>query len=154
MVSHFVCARALRAAAIFDDVSTSLNDMLSLQDARVVELQEQDRVALMISFMQQEVRHTFSGAMPFSIYTLCSGFVSTLLVKNFTFYEDKQLTAFTHEQFRDMLLILCMGLHPRLGERSVLLPVTSDILRLVCARLCATQLEKHIVFHTQEQWLY
>jgi hypothetical protein len=154
MVSHFVCARALRAATIFEDVSTSLGDMLSLEDARVSELQEQDRVALMISVMQQEVRHTFSGAMPFSIYTLCSGFVSTLLVKNFTFYDDKQLTAFTHEQFRHILLALCMGLHPRLGKLSSLLPVTSDILRLVCARLCATQLEKHIVFHTQEQWLY
>jgi len=178
MVSHFVCARALRAAAIFEDVSTSLSDMLRLQDRqregqgegqqgegqeevqhdrvseRASELEEQDRVALMISVMQQEVRHTFSGAMPFSIYTLCSGFVSTLLVKNFTFYDDKQLTALTHEQFRDILLTLCMGLHPRLGKLSPLLPVTSDILRLVCARLCASQLEKHIVFHTQEQWLY
>jgi hypothetical protein len=92
--------------------------------------------------------------MQFSIYTLCSGFVSTLLVKNFTFYDDKQLTALTHEQFRDILLTLCMGLHPRLGKLSSLLPVTSDILRLVCARHCASQLEKHIVFHTQEQWLY
>ena len=90
----------------------------------------------------------------FSIYTLCSGFVSTLLVKNFTFYDDKHLTAFTHAQFADILQALCMGLHPRLGERSALLPVTSDLLRLVCASLCASQLSKHIVFHTQEQWLY
>jgi hypothetical protein len=154
MVSHFVCARALRAAAIFEDVSTSLSDTLRQSDAAVAELEEEDRVALMISVMQQEVRHTFSGAMPFSIYTLCSGFVSTLLVKNFTFYNDKKLTALTHEQFRDILLTLCMGLHPRLGKHSSLLPVTSDILRLVCGGLCASQLEKHIVFHTQEQWLY
>ena len=152
MVSHFVCSRALRAAAIFEDVSTSFEDMLRLQDG--TGMQEQDRLALMINSMQQEIRHTFSGAMPFSIYTLSSGFVSTLLVKNFTFYADKHLTAFTHKQFRKMLLTLCMGLHQRLGERSVLLPVTSDILRLVCSRLCASELEKHIVFHTQEQWLY
>lgn len=154
MVSHFVCGRALRAAAIFEDVSTSFNDMLSLQDGRGIDFEEHDRVALLISSMQQEIRHAFSGAMPFSIYTLSSGFISTLLVKNFTFYADKNLTAFTHNQFREILLTLCMGLHPRLGERSVLLPVTSDILRLVCARLCASELEKHIVFHTQEQWLY
>jgi hypothetical protein len=57
MVSHFVCARALRDAAIFEDVSTSLSDTLSQQDARVPELEEQDRVALMTSVMQQEVRH-------------------------------------------------------------------------------------------------
>jgi hypothetical protein len=63
------------------------------------------------------------------------------------------LTAFTHKQFRDILLKLCMGLHPRLGKHSSLLPLTSDILRLACARLCASQLGKHIVFHTQEQWL-
>jgi hypothetical protein len=77
---------------------STVSTVLSLQDVRVDEFEEQDRVALMISVMQQEVRHTFSGAMPFSIYTLCSGFVSMLLVKNLTFYDDKQLTAFTHEQ--------------------------------------------------------
>jgi hypothetical protein len=63
------------------------------------------------------------------------------------------LTALTHKQFRDILLTLCMGRHPRLGKHSSLLPLTSDILRLACARPCASQLEKHIVFHTQEQWI-
>jgi hypothetical protein len=104
--------------------------------------------------MQQEVRHTFSGAMLFSIYTLCSGFISTFLVKNFTLYDDKLLTALTHEQFRDILLTLCMGMHLLISKHSSLLPLTSDILRLACARLSASQLEKHIVFLTQEQWLY
>jgi hypothetical protein len=164
MVSHFVCARALRAAAIFEDVSATIADTISanlemnctnnVDIQNLLSWEEQERKSLVINIMQQEVRHTFSGAMPFSIYTLCSGFVSTLLVKNFTFYEDKQLTAFTHEQFRTMLLTLCMGLHPRLGEHSVLLVVTNDIMRLLCASLCASQLQKHIVFHTQEQWLY
>jgi hypothetical protein len=42
--------------------------------------------------MHQEVRHTFSGDMPFSIYTLCSCFISTLLFKNFTSYEDLSVT--------------------------------------------------------------
>jgi hypothetical protein len=161
MVSHFVCARALRAAAIFEDVSATIADTISANNVsnnvdvqHLLSWEEQERKSLIINIMQQEVRHTFSGAMPFSIYTLCSGFVSTLLVKNFTFYEDQQLTAFTHEQFCTMLLTLCMGLHPRLGEHSVLLVVTNDIMRLVCASLCATQLKKHIVFHTQEQWLY
>lgn len=161
MVSHFVCARALRAAAIFEDVSATIADTIAANNVgnnvdaqNLLSWEEQERKTLIINIMQQEVRHTFSGAMPFSIYTLCSGFVSTLLVKNFTFYEDKQLTAFTHEQFCTMLLTLCMGLHPRLGEHSVLLAITNDIMRLVCASLCATQLKKHIVFHTQEQWLY
>jgi hypothetical protein len=63
--------------------------------------------------MQQEVRHTFSGSMPFSIYTFCSGFVSTLLVKNFTFYDNAELTGSV--KFRALLLTLCMGAHPRLG---------------------------------------
>ena len=154
MVSHFVCARALRAAAIFEDVSASISDMVREDDNKVHDRLEEDRVALLTSIMQQEVRHTFSGAMPFSIYTLCSGFISTLLVKNFTFYDDQQLTALTHEQFGEILLTLCMGLHPRLGKHSSLLPLTSDILRLACARLCTSQLEKHILCHTQEQWLY
>lgn len=153
MVSHFVCSRALRAAVIFDDVRCSICDTLELSETSLQNI-EQERVQLMSSIMQQEVRHTFSGAMPFSIYTLCSGFVSTLLVKNFTFYEDDRLTAFTHEQFADILLALCMGTHPRLGQHSSLLHMTPDILSLACARLTASQLAKHIVFHTQEQWLY
>lgn len=159
MVSHFVCARALRAAAMFDDISDALRELDEAPESgkdwpQSAIVHNLDRVALMTCVMQQEVRHTFSGAMPFSIYTLCSGFVSTLLVKNFTFYDDKHLTALTHDEFQDILLALCMGLHPRLGTQSALLPLTADILRLACARLCASQLEKHIIFHTQEQWLY
>lgn len=154
-VSHFVCSRALRAAAIYDDVRSALDlrdDAPGALDASGAP--DRLQTSTLTSIMQQEVRHTFSGAMPFSIYTLCSGFVSTLLVKNFTFYADDSLSAFSHRQFEDMLLTLCMGLHPRLGERSPLLPLDADTLRVVCASLCASQLQKHIVFHTQEQWLY
>ena len=103
--------------------------------------------------MQKKVRHTFSGAMPFSIYTLCSGFVSTLIVKNFTFYDNRDFTAFTHGQFCALLLALRMGLHPRLGQRCPLLPLQDDVLQCMCAQLAASQLVKHIVFHTQERWL-
>jgi hypothetical protein len=46
-----------------------------------------------------------------------------------------------------------MGAHPRLGARSPLLALHDDLLQSVCARLPASQLMKHIVFHTQEQWL-
>lgn len=151
MVSHFVCCRALRAAAIFDDVRCSIGDTLEPLDTS---LQHHQRVLLISNIMQQEIRHTFSGAMPFSIYTLCSGFVSTLLVKNFTFYNDQQLSAFPHKQFEEILLALCMGTHSRLGKHSCLLPLTPDILSLACTGLCASELEKHIAFHTQEQWLY
>jgi hypothetical protein len=166
-VSHFVCSRALRAAAIYDDVRSALDlrdetksgdtrpwDEIEDGAERLLDAPDRHHTSTLTSIMQQEVRHTFSGAMPFSIYTLCSGFVSTLLVKNFTFYDDHCLSAFTHRQFEDMLLTLCMGLHPRLGERSPLLPLDADTLRVVCAGLCASQLQKHIVFHTQEQWLY
>jgi hypothetical protein len=151
MVAHLVYTRATRAAAIFGDVLASLADG---DDERARgSWSRAETVAQLVEIMQQEVRHTFSGAMPFSIYTLCSGFVSTLLVKNFTFYDDRDLTAFTDSQFRALLLALCMGAHPRLGARSPLLALHDDLLQSVCARLPASQLMKHIVFHTQEQWL-
>ena len=107
----------------------------------------------LIEVMKEEVRHTFSGAMPFSIYTLCSGFVSTLLVDNFTFYDDGKLTAFTHAQFEDMLLALCMGLHRRLGLKSPWLSMHDELLQSVCSRLRASQLKQHIVCHTYEERL-
>jgi hypothetical protein len=154
VVSHFVCSHALRAAAIYDDVRSALGGRTEALGGGRPGALDGGRTEALTSIMQQEVCHTFSGAMPFSIYTLCSGFVSTLLVKNFTFFDDHCLTAFSHRQFEHMLLTLCMGLHPRLGRRSPLLPLDADLLRAVCAGLCASQLQKHIVFHTQEQWLY
>jgi hypothetical protein len=107
----------------------------------------------LIDIMQDEVRYTFSGAMPFSVYTLFSGFVSTLLVYNFTFYDDGELTAFTHSQFKDILLTMCMGLHQRLGLKSPWLCMHDELLRSVCSRLCASQLRQHIVCHTYEERL-
>ena len=46
-----------------------------------------------------------------------------------------------------------MGAHPRLGARSPMLSLHDDLLQSICARLSASQLAKHIVFRTQEQWL-
>ena len=58
--------------------------------------------------------------MPLSIFSMCSGFVGTLLVKNFTLFDNRDLFAVTNEQFSELLLTLCMGLHTRLGKLSPL----------------------------------
>ncbi len=142
MVSHFVCTRVLRAAWTFDDI-------WNLQMAG-----EPMRTKLMINSIQQEIRHTFAGAIPFSIYTIASGFIGTLLFKNFTFFSDMHLTAFTNAEYQDILLTLCMVLHQRLGQNSIMLALTNDILRIVCAQLCASELQKHSICHTQEEWRY
>jgi hypothetical protein len=113
MVAHLVYSRVTCAAAIFGEVVASLADD---DDERLrQEWSRAQTVHQLVDIMQQEVRHTFSGVMQFSIYTICSCFVSTLLVKNFTFYDNSELTAFTDGQFRALLLALCMGAHPRLG---------------------------------------
>jgi hypothetical protein len=43
-------------------------------------------------------------------------------------------------QVHALLLVLCMGAHPRLGARSPLLPLPEDLLLEVCARLAPWQL--------------
>jgi hypothetical protein len=144
MVSHFVCTRALRAAWIFNDI----HEILNLEDLRPKKTQ------LMINTMQQEIRHSFAGTIPFSIYTVSSGFIATLLVKNFTFFSDIHFTAFTNAEYQDMILTLCMGMHSRLGQNSILLTLKTDILRAVCAQLCVSEQQKHIIAHKQEEWLY
>ena len=103
--------------------------------------------------MQQEIRHSFAGTIPFSIYTVSSGFIATLLVKNFTFFSDIHFTAFTNAEYQDMILTLCMGMHSRLGQNSILLTLKTDILRAVCAQLCVSEQQKHIIAHKQEEWL-
>jgi hypothetical protein len=150
MVAHLVYTRAIRAAVMYNDILAHLAEG---DDARLDALELGSNTNRLIQVMQQEVRHTFSGALPFSIYTLCSGFVSTLLVKNFTFYNNHDLTAFTDSQFRSLLLTLCMALHPRLGKHSPMHLLQDDLLEHICSLLPASQLAKHIVFHTQEQWL-
>jgi hypothetical protein len=147
MVAHLVYTRAIRAAGMYNDI------LAFMADGDHARWDLDSNIDRLIQVMQQEVRHTFSGSMPFSIYTLCSGFVSTLLVKNFTFYNNHDLTAFTDAQFRSLLLTLCMALHPRLGKQSPMHFLQDDLLQHICSLLPASQLLKHIVFHTQEQWL-
>jgi hypothetical protein len=55
--------------------------------------------------------------MPLSIYTLFSGFVSSLLVQNFTFYDEAKLSAVTHFQFENILFTLGMSLERVLDQR-------------------------------------
>ena len=43
-------------------------------------------------------------------------------------------------QVHALLLVLCMGAHPRLGARSPLLLLPEDLLQKVCARFAASQL--------------
>lgn len=162
MVSHFLCTRALYAAKIFD----TLYFLAAGEDVET----EAARTELIIHCMQNEIRHAFAGSLPLSIYTLSSGFISSLLVKNFTFFspmpqfiEDDdgvlsnhyagEYTVFTNTEYQNMLLTLCMGQHPRLGQNSTLLPLTADILRTLCENLAASELQKHTFFHTQEEWL-
>jgi hypothetical protein len=133
---------------------------------------EAARTELIIHCMQNEIRHAFAGSLPLSIYTLSSGFISSLLVKNFTFFSPMpqfiendddhyqhlsggcgKYTVFTNTEYQDMLLTLCMGQHQRLGQNSTLLPLTGDILRTLCENLADSELQKHIFFHTEEQWL-
>jgi hypothetical protein len=152
MVAHFVCSRVLRAASIYQRIREELREEESDDSARDEAL-DRRRMLTLIEILQDEVRYTFSGAMPFSVYTLCSGFVSTLLVDNFTFYDDGELTAFTHSQFEDMLLALCMGLHRRLGLKSPWLCMHDELLRSVCSRLRASQLRQHIGCHTYDERL-
>jgi len=70
-----------------------------------------------------------------------------------TLIDDGELTAFTHSQFKDILLTMCMGLHQRLGLKSPWLCMHDELLRSVCSRLRASQLRQHIVCHTYEERL-
>jgi len=149
MVSHFVRTRALDAAWTFND---TWNDIWNLEWEQTH--REQLRTKLMINSIQQEIRHTFAGAIPFSIYTNSSGFISTLLVKNLTFFADMHFTTFTNSEYQDMFLTLCMGLHPRLGQKIIMLALTNDLLRVVCEQICASEQQKHTICQNQEKWLY
>ena len=60
----------------------------------------------------------------------------------------------TERATMDCFVEYALGMHQRLGKNSILLTLKTDILRAVCAQLCASQLQKHIICHTQEEWLY
>ena len=157
MVAHFVYSRVQRASVIYQHTIEQLKEV-ELQDEGSTCSAEDDlvfsrRISTLTQILQEEVRYTFSGAMPFSVYTLCSGFVSTLIVDNFTFYNNSELTAFTNSQFEDILLTLCMGLHTRLGASSPLLGIHDEIMLSLCKLICASSLQKHVSCHTFEKRL-
>ena len=145
MVAHFVYCGVMRAGAIYTDVLSNTTNIDDFDDQKFRHG--------MIKTMQREVCNMMAGASPFNIYSLCSGFTSSLLVKNFTLFDNPDLFAVTNKQFSELILTLCMGLHDRLGKVSPLLCLEDDLLRAICARVPASKLTKHIVFHTQEQWL-
>jgi hypothetical protein len=149
MVAHFVCSRVLRAAAIYH------NALAHLTGENGTHREPGVRSKLhVLEVMQQEVRYTFSTAMPFSIYTLSSGFVSTLMIENFEFYDDADLTAFTVSEIECLLLTLCMGLHWRLGMSSPLLVMQDEIVQSICARLRTSRLRAHVAFNTHQELLW
>jgi hypothetical protein len=149
MVAHFVCSRVLRAAAIYH------NALAHLAGEDGTHREPSVRCKLhVLEVMQQEVRYTFSTAMPFSIYTLSSGFVSTLMIDNFEFYDDDALTAFTVSEIQCLLLTLCMGLHWRLGMNSPLLVMQDEIMQSICARLRTSRLRAHVAFNTRQELLW
>jgi hypothetical protein len=158
-VSNFLCTRAISAATIFEEVYNTLGifDEVSVTPVTGglnVNFASQDKMSKMTSIMQQEVRQCFSGASPFGIYSMSLGFVSGLLVKNFTFYTDDNQFVFSCGQFQNILLLLAMGLHQRLGERSPLLSLDNDIFHVICATLYPSEIQKHLVFHESAKWLY
>ena len=144
MVAHFLYCCALNAAATYVDV---------VSDVRNGGFDDQSLTDGMIRTMHKEVRRSFCGAMPLSIFSMCSGFVGTLLVKNFTLFDNRDLFAVTNEQFSELLLTLCMGLHTRLGKLSPLHCLDGDTLRSICAMLSDSKIVKHLAFHAHEQWL-
>lgn len=145
MVANFLYSRVLRAADIYHKV---------LEQARADPELEHHGLMHLIEIMQAEVRYTFSTAMPFTIYSLSSGFVSTLMIENFKFYDDAELTAFTEAEVERLLLTLCMGLHRRLGMHSPLLSMKDDILQSICARLFTSKLRAHVAFQTRRELLF
>jgi hypothetical protein len=152
MVAHFIYSRVMRAAIIYQHTLEHLNE-IALRGESSTESDQDDavfsrRISTMAQILKEEVCHTFSGSMPFSIYTLCTGFVSGLIVENFTFYNDVEFTAFTNSQFEEILLALCMGLHARLGVKSPLLKMHDEILQSLRNLICESRLKKYMLCHT------
>lgn len=142
LVSHLLYSCALQAAATYVDVLSELE----------VTVDDESMTNGMVTAMIRDTRRVFSGAMPMSIYSLGSGFVGALLVKNFTLFGATDFPV-TDKQFRELLLAFCMGSHARLGSRSLLLALQDDLLRCICAELTTCSVLKTFVFHSHEQWL-
>lgn len=140
VVAHFVHARVLRASRIYQRTIEQLKDaeLGAPAGGAQDELLFCRRLSAFLEVLHEEVQHTFSGVAPWSVHTLSSGFVSALIAENFTFYDDPERTAFTNSQIQDILLALCMGLHPSLGASSPLLPMHDELMLSLCNLVCAS----------------
>jgi hypothetical protein len=121
--------------------------------------------------LTDELRNLFSGGFP--ICTMGDeGFVSQLLRRNFylicrnptwrlrnergeriIIYPD--LHYLSHSQMYLLLLVLAMGLHPRLGAASSLQQLSSDMLQKICMYIAAVDNDStRKLFQAEERWLY
>ena len=124
-----------------------------------------------LEILTEELHYLFSGGFPICTVTE-DGFVSHLLRKNFhlicrnpmwrlrneagarvILYPDFHF--WSHSQMRAMLLVLCMGLHTRLGAHSVLQHLHADVMQKICMYISAEDsVCTRSWFQAEERWLY
>ena len=122
--------------------------------------------------LTEELHNLFSGGFPICTAVSEEGFVSQILRRNFHLicrnpvwqlqhvqgmrvisYPDTHYLS--HSQMHAMLLMLSMGLHPRLGAQSALKHLNADMLQKVCTYIAAKDNEcTRKLFRAEERWLY
>jgi len=124
-----------------------------------------------LEILKEEVHFLFSGGMPLCVASK-EGFVGQLLRNNFHLIiqdftwelmrESTRIIKFpnyfflSRPEYFQYLIVLCMGLHARLGKNSVLYMLQDDLLSRICMMVfspCNDTLPRQI-YENDEQWLF
>ena len=121
--------------------------------------------------LKEEVHFLFSGGIPLCVASK-EGFVSQLLRSNFhliiQYFEWGLMRNATRiiqfpnffylsrTEYIQYVLVLCMGLHVRLGKDSVLYALQDDLLSRICTMVTSPYNDTlaRQIFENEEQWLF
>jgi hypothetical protein len=104
--------------------------------------------------MRSSVRSLFSGLMPVSLPLKNCSFTAALTSQNFRVFDCHAETVVSVRQYQELMLVLCMGSHERLGSASKLCGIHDDLLRQISVFILMPWDRALSVLIQRGQWLF
>ena len=108
----------------------------------------------MCDLMKQEVDLAFGGQCPWNRHSFDQSFVADLLTHNFHVLDLPPYFVLSTRELYATRLAFAQGTHPRLGDKSEMQRLDSDLCALIYSFVCLAGDQTQAHFYTAAQWLY
>ena len=108
----------------------------------------------MCDLMKQEVDLAFGGQCPWNRHSFDQSFVADLLTCNFHVLDLPPYFVLSTRELHATRLAFAQGTHARLGDKSEMQRLDSDLCALIYSFVCLAGDQTQAHFYTAAQWLY